>query len=104
MRWHRHGRSIYRTQQWKALRLLAQRRDGFACVKCGAKGKIEVDHIEPIRTRPDLALDLANLQCLCVPCHSRKTRLEIGLGRENPERDAWKSLLRDMRRTPSTQG
>lgn len=102
-RWNRHSAAVIRTKRWKALRLEALRRDGWACVQCGAKGRLEVDHIKPVRTAPDRAFDLTNLQCLCPACHARKTRLEIGLGREDPERDAWKSLLRDMRHQPVEQ-
>jgi 5-methylcytosine-specific restriction endonuclease McrA len=36
----------------------------------------EVDHIIPIRIRPDLAFVRRNLQPLCKPCHSRKTMME----------------------------
>jgi 5-methylcytosine-specific restriction endonuclease McrA len=57
-----------------------------------------VDHIEPVRDRPDLAYALDNLQCLCRGCHSRKTWLEIGLGAPNPEREAWKNAVEDMTR------
>ena len=102
MSYQRHGASLYRTPQWKALRFMARRRDGFACVQCGAKGRLEVDHIKPIRTHPELALDLGNLQCLCIACHARKTRLEIGLGELPPERQAWRDLLRNMQRKPSS--
>lgn len=92
MRFKRHGSTIYKTQQWAAVRLEAKRRDGWKCIQCGARGRIEVDHVKAIR-HGGAAYDLANLQTLCVACHSRKTRLEIGLGDENPARDAWKSLL-----------
>lgn len=104
LKYQRHGASIYKTPQWKALRFMARRRDGFACVQCGGKGRLEVDHIKPLRTHPDLALVLTNLQCLCVACHSRKTRVEIGLADLPPERQAWRDLLRDMQRLPSIKG
>ncbi|WP_299907673.1 HNH endonuclease signature motif containing protein [uncultured Paracoccus sp.] len=102
-RFPRFGSAIYRTPQWKAVRLLAKRRDGWRCVTCGAKGRIEVDHIAPLRNG-GAPYDLDNLQCLCPACHARKTRLEIGLGRDDPERNAWKNLLRDMQRNPSSNG
>lgn len=102
MTYQRHGASLYRTPQWKALRFRARRRDGFACVQCGAKGRLEVDHIKPIRTHPELSLELSNLQCLCPGCHSRKTRLEIGMGELPPERQAWRDLLRNMQRNPKS--
>jgi 5-methylcytosine-specific restriction endonuclease McrA len=75
-------------------------RDEWQCVKCGARQRLECDHIEPVRKRPDLAYKLSNLQILCGTCHARKTRIEIGLGRPNPKRDAWKKLLRSSRLSP----
>lgn len=33
----------------------------------------EVDHIIPIKDRPDLRLDMDNLQSLCKSCHQVKT-------------------------------
>lgn len=94
-RFPRHGSAIYRTNQWKAVRLLAKRRDDFQCVQCGARGRLEVDHVKPIRDG-GAPYDLDNLQSLCPTCHARKTRMEIGLGREDPERDRWKALLKDF--------
>jgi 5-methylcytosine-specific restriction protein A len=37
---------------------------------------VEVDHIQGLRQRPDLAFDEANLQPLCHACHARKTAQE----------------------------
>jgi len=87
--------SIYRDPRWKAVRHQAKARDGWKCVQCGARGRIEVDHVKPIR-EGGAPFDLGNLQSLCPQCHSRKTRIEIGLGREDPERDRWKALLKDF--------
>lgn len=88
-------------KRWKRLRWRALKRDNFLCVgtlpdgnKCGARGRLEVDHVKPVRTHPELAFELSNLQSLCVRCHSRKTRLEVGLGVANPARDAWTDLIR----------
>lgn len=94
--YRRHSAAITRTRRWKALRLEALRRDGFACRTCGASGRLEVDHVQPVRNRPDLAWTLANLQSLCGACHARKTRIEIGLGRDDPARDAWRAAVRDL--------
>lgn len=94
--YQRHGASIYRTPRWKAVRLLAKRRDGFRCIKCGAVGRLEVDHVKPLRTDPDLAFELSNLQTLCITCHSAKTKAEVGLAPENPARKAWKSLVYEL--------
>ena len=100
--WTRHSASVTRTRRWKALRIEALRRDGFACVTCGARHDLEIDHVQPVRDAPDRAFDLTNLQTLCPACHARKTRLEIGLGKIDPKREAWKTLLQDMQRNPSS--
>lgn len=92
----RHSAAVIRSPRWKALRFLAKRRDGFKCVSCGVSGRLEVDHIHPVRTHPDLAFDLANLQCLCRSCHSRKTRIEVGMDEVDPKRQAWRDLVHDL--------
>lgn len=98
IKYDRAGAAIYRTPQWQALRFKAKRRDGWKCVKCGTAGRLEVDHVKPIRTHPELAYELDNLQSLCVPCHSRKTRIEVGLDPLNPARLAWRKMVRDLHR------
>ncbi len=40
----------------------------------------EIDHILPLRDRPDLKFQESNLQALCKSCHSRKTSSERGWG------------------------
>ena len=92
--YNRYGAAIYRSRRWKSVRFLAKRRDGFKCVQCGAVGRLEVDHILPLRTHPELAYDLTNLQSLCPSCHTRKTRLEVGNAPLNPQRQAWRDLVR----------
>jgi 5-methylcytosine-specific restriction enzyme A len=92
----RYSDRITRSRRWKALRWQVLRRDGFACVSCGARGRLEVDHIEPVRSRPDLAWDLSNLQSLCPACHTRKTRLECGHDPIAPERAAWREVIRAL--------
>lgn len=93
----RHSAWIVTSKRWPSLRLLALRRDGFKCRSCGARGRLEVDHIKPVRTHPEAAWDLDNLQSLCVRCHARKTRIEIGLGKIYPDREAWRIALKEMR-------
>ena len=89
----RYSRKVQKSSLWPSLRIQALRRDGFRCVECGARGRLEVDHIKPVRDRPDLAYSLDNLQCLCRRCHSRKTRLEVGFKETDPERQKWRDLL-----------
>lgn len=89
----RYSRHITRGPRWKALRLQALRRDGWQCVQCGAKTRLEIDHIESVRTRPDLAWSLDNLKTLCASCHTKKTRIEVGHKPLSPERQQWRTLL-----------
>lgn len=95
-RYDRHSAAVIRSPRWKALRTIAKRRDGWKCVQCGATGDLEVDHIEPVRTRPDLAYELSNLQTLCVRCHSRKTRIEVGMAEIDPKRQAWRDFVHEL--------
>ncbi|MFZ5693902.1 MAG: HNH endonuclease [Pseudomonadota bacterium] len=92
--YRRHSAAAIRDKRWPALRLAAKRRDGWRCVKCGARGRLEVDHIQPVRTHPERAFDLQNLQSLCASCHARKTAAETGIAPLSPERQAWRDLLK----------
>lgn len=94
--WNRHSRWVTRSPRWKALRLRALRRDRFKCVACGATGRLEVDHIEPVRTAPEKAFDPDNLQSLCPSCHTRKTRIECGHPPPSPERIAWREAVNEI--------
>lgn len=92
----RHSRHITRGPRWAALRQQALRRDGWACVQCGARGRLEVDHIEPVRTHPGLAWALDNLQCLCPACHTRKTNAETGRSQPLAGTLRWRAFLRQL--------
>lgn len=66
-------RSGARWQKVRELQLTAQP----LCEDCQARGVVRrattVDHVTPLRTRPDLAYTLSNLRSLCAPCHARKS-------------------------------
>ena len=61
---------------WRAVRKLALKKHGNACLKCrrvGTKDEpINVDHIKPRKFFPELALDPTNLQPLCWRCNKAK--------------------------------
>jgi len=99
----RHSAKVTRGPRWKALRMQALERDGWQCVQCGTRHRLECDHIEPVRDRPELAFTLSNLQMLCGACHARKTRLEVGHKPLTPKRQQWRDLLREMQRNPVEQ-
>lgn len=92
----RHSKRVTSTRRWQAVRHAVLERDGWACVKCGARRRLEVDHVLPVRARPDLAFDPRNCQTLCGPCHTKKTRVEIGHKPVSPARQAWRNAVRDL--------
>lgn len=96
LKYDRVGAAVYRDARWAVVRLEAKRRDGWKCVKCGSRYRLEVDHIRPVRDCPDLAFTLTNLQTLCGPCHGKKTRIEVGMGESNPKRDKWLEAIDKM--------
>ena len=85
--------TFHQSPAWKALRLAARRRDGWRCVVCGSRHRLEVDHVQPVERRPDLALALDNLKTLCRDCHIDKTRLDKGVT-QSPERRAWADAVK----------
>lgn len=96
----RHSARVTRGPRWHSVRKQALERDGWACVQCGTHKRLECDHIKPVRTHPELAYTLTNLQILCGACHTRKTRIEVGHKPLTPKRQQWRDLLRDMQRNP----
>ena len=84
-------------RQWAKVRLLVLDRDGWACVKCGKAGRLEVDHRAPLDVAPERMYDLTNLQALCRGCHFAKTGSERR-GREvDPEVAKWQRYLTEHR-------
>lgn len=67
-----HGDRVTKRQVagFRAWRRGVLERDGYACVLCGARDeRMDVDHIKPVATHPDLVIDVDNGRTLCVPCH-----------------------------------
>lgn len=65
------------TKKWQRLRQWKISQTPY-CEECEKEGNayvaaVDVDHIYPRRTHPQLALDARNLQSLCKSHHSRKT-------------------------------
>jgi 5-methylcytosine-specific restriction endonuclease McrA len=79
-------------QRWMALRALVLSRDGHRCRRCGARGQLEVDHIEPV-SRGGRAFDPGNLQALCIPCHVAKTNSEMGRPALSEDRREWREAV-----------
>lgn len=94
----RNSKKVTSTRRWRVLRHQILERDGWQCRTCGARHRLEVDHVEPVRVAPERAFDPTNLQTLCGPCHTRKTRIECGhpAPMRSPERDAWAKAVADL--------
>lgn len=64
------------TYEWRRVRMMALREYGPKCQCCGATpatgAVMNVDHINPRKLFPHLALNLANLQILCHDCNHGK--------------------------------
>jgi 5-methylcytosine-specific restriction endonuclease McrA len=66
---------IYESSRWRKLRRL-KLKESPLCALCPPdfkKPATDVDHILPVKERPDLAWEWDNLQSLCHECHSMKT-------------------------------
>src|SRR5215472_1775447 len=57
--------------EWRKQRAIALKRDGHRCVSCGAKERLQVDHITPVAEGG--THHLANLRTLCEGCHRKVT-------------------------------
>lgn len=101
--YHRHSKRVTSTRRWQVLRHAILERDCWKCRHCGARGRLEIDHIKPVRLAPGRAFDPDNLQALCARCHTRKTRIECGHPApiQSPERKAWAQAVADLATNPN---
>lgn len=82
--------NFYNSKEWKALRYKAFIWHGRQCLCCGAKPPevvLHVDHIIPRSIRPDLELNITNLQILCETCNlgkSNKDDTDFRVTKEEP--------------------
>lgn len=71
---------FYESSEWLAVRYRVIAKYGRKCMACGrtpAHGIIiNVDHIKPLWTHPELKLDETNLQILCHECNQGKGCLD----------------------------
>ncbi|MEQ6353949.1 HNH endonuclease signature motif containing protein [Lysinibacillus sp. M3] len=80
---------FYSSYTWRKLRQQIKERDNFECQECKRNGLVFIDTFEmnksgrrkkiklivhhklELQDRPDLALDVDNLETLCVNCHNK---------------------------------
>ena len=79
-------------RRWRHVRRRVVDRDGWRCVLCGKAGRLEVDHVKPVKDGGDW-WDPAGLQTLCRPCHFSKTAGENARPASG-DVAAWREFLR----------
>mgnify|MGYP001169819594 CR=1 FL=1 len=71
------AKDFLQSYEWRCVRYAALKKYGAKCMCCGATPEsgatMNVDHILPRKDRPDLALDINNLQVLCNQCNHGKS-------------------------------
>jgi len=71
------GGDFYDTGRWSYLRNRTLIKYGQKCQKCGFGGDsfnpLQVDHIKPRSTHPELQWEISNLQVLCKSCNKEKS-------------------------------
>lgn len=82
-------------KRWALLRLRIFQRDGWRCRMCGRAGRLECDHVVPLRDGGEV-YSMDNLQTLCRGCHVDKTASENTC--PNLARDAWRALVAELSR------
>ena len=92
MGWHLDDKERIDRKRWARLRLEVLDRDKWACVRCGRRGRLEVDHRISMNRGGD-PYDLENLACLCRQCHFDKTALENKEDAESEERKEWRDFV-----------
>jgi len=96
----RHSKHVTRTRRWAVLRQAILERDGWKCRDCGARGRLEVHHVKPVRTHPGLAFLPGNLLSLCASCHTKHTRIECGHAPPKPEIADWRKAVASLAAEP----
>lgn len=102
--YHKHSKRVTSTRRWQVLRHAVLERDGWACVDCGTrKGRLEIDHVKPVRSNPELAFDPANCAVRCSSCHASKTRKEMGWPPvfNPPAKSAWGKAVAELAANPN---
>lgn len=97
---------FYCSPKWEKLRQVALNRDNYECQACKREGKVTVDsikvdgekkkvrmnvhHLKEIEDYPELALDLDNLESLCIRHHNDIHGKVLKLNRKKKEwADEW---------------
>ena len=84
----RHHQAIP-SSRWAVIRREVLQRDGWRCRECGAPGRLEVHHLEPLHKGG--SNDVFNLVALCRGCHIAAHRRP-----ETAEQAAWREFAAEL--------
>ncbi len=62
---------------------------GGKCAQCASTEDLQIDHIKPISTHPELSMEFSNVQILCNSCHKVKSVAESAAARQTAR---WKKI------------
>ncbi|MCU4831887.1 HNH endonuclease [Bacillus cereus] len=83
-------RKFYDSSEWKSIREQVKKRDNHECQECKRNGRVQTDtieysesakrkkiqlvvhHIKELEHYPELALEIDNLETVCVDCHNKE--------------------------------
>lgn len=83
-------KKFYNGGPWKRRREEVKKRDNHECQECKRQGRLSIDtneysesakrkkiqlvvhHIKELEYHPELALDIDNLETVCVDCHNKE--------------------------------
>lgn len=99
---------FYNSAAWNGpngVRRRALKRDNFECQQCKREGYVHVDsikvegerkaielnvhHIKEIESHPELALELNNLETLCIYHHNEIHKKPFGIRKRKWDDEAW---------------
>lgn len=91
---------FYKSSEWQEIRQQALARDNYECQECKRQGRVytdqydkdkhkrlDVDHKQEIYMHPELALEIENLETLCVKCHNKKHKRFFNRPKQNKWND-----------------
>lgn len=101
-------KDFYESRAWLELRYRILQKQGGSCKLCGCRGSadnpIQVDHIKPRSTHPELELVESNLQVLCKNCNQGKSNRDDTDWRWKASRELSESIDRKAAILESANG
>ena len=80
-------------RRWEATRQIVFKRDGYRCMKCKKRGRLEAHHVISLDDNPDQdPYDVTNILTYCRSCHIAEHRTD----NMTPGRAAWINFLHEL--------